>query len=285
MAEAKHLLGCGVPASKVANQVSGIRNMQQLYNWTSQIRRKDVSKQDSPWSGLLRMTWSNDGDAAYVKGLHSSSDGQVSAWLYSDSQLLKLSSQAGVGNPISIDTTFGDCAYVTFLACADLRLARKDTGTNPTFIGPAMLHSKERDPEALKGFLLHLKSLLPELQPVFCSDQDSMILHRVKEVWPDCVQVLGREHLLMNLADKCRSLGMTLATQNSIKADVFGPSAAADRPSLLDADTIEAFDRRLEEYLRVWEKIAPPAFLKWIRVRLVFLICNYGDAYDILYNY
>jgi hypothetical protein len=52
--------------------------------------------------------------------------------------------------------------------------------------------------------------------------------------------------------DKCRSLGLSDAAQHSIKADIFGPALSADRPAILDAESEETFDERLNRYSIEW---------------------------------
>jgi hypothetical protein len=211
------------------------------------------------------MSWSCEGDAAFIRGVQSKSGGEMSAWVWNDAQLATMEALGGVGNPIAIDTTFGSCAYATFFSLANRRLQRKANGRNPAILGPAMVHTKERDPDALLGFLRELKALMPNLTPVFSSDQDSMFMKRLQEVWPQAIILLGREHLLMNLKDRCRKLRVSVEDAADIKASIFGPAKHADRQPLLEALDAETFDDRLESLANDWSGTYPE-FVAWIKV-------------------
>jgi hypothetical protein len=213
------------------------------------------------------MTWSDEGVSRFIRGVHTTSDFNTSAWIWSDEQILTLKCQVGVGTPLHIDTTFGDCAYATYVSFADRRLIQRQSGRNFTRFGPGFIHT-ERDAESLEWFLRKLKSLLSGVDPVFCSDQDSMIMKRIRDVWPDQILLLGREHLIMNFLDKCRILGISEAAKLEIKRDLFGPAQLTRRPSVLDAENEDEFDERLNSYSVEWSG-HNPAIARWIRVRAV----------------
>ena len=177
----------------------------------------------------------------------------------------------GYGNPASVDTTFGNAAYLTFFTYSNVRLVDKKSGQHPTFTGPALLHSKERDASAFYHWLIHLKEAMPSLQTIFCSDQDKMFMKRLRDTWPDCVHLLGREHLLMNLRDTASRFGVRNEFFTRMKAELFGPPQFADRPPVLDAADEDTFTTRLQCRATEWCELSASArkLTDWILVRLL----------------
>jgi hypothetical protein len=67
----------------------------------------------------------------------------------------------------------------------------------------------------------------------------------------------------LNFTNRCHSLGIAPAVRSEIKADLFGPSSFGDRPPVLDAETEDVFDERLQKYSAEWLEIAPRELVRY----------------------
>ena len=116
--------------------------MRQVHNLNRSVKANNGHYTD-PWGTILRLYGEEyKTKEPFIRGVFGVA-GQISVWLWYESQQEIFESMVGFGNPASIDTTFGHCAYVTFFTFINPKLVVKETNTHPTFIGPIMIHSKE----------------------------------------------------------------------------------------------------------------------------------------------
>jgi hypothetical protein len=255
---AETLITLGVPSRTVLKRVDGLRGQRQVENISAKMRRLSNPSSDDPWGHLLRMSGQTSGVSEFVQGLLSM-DGQTSVWIYNMDQLKTMESVCGFGNLASTDTTYGLTAYASTFTYRNVKLLDIVTKEHPTFVGPGMVHTKEKDTTAWHHFLQELNIRMPRLVPLFSSDQDAMINKNLTIVWPTGTCLLGREHLIMNLNEKCRKLGVSSQTSSKVKAELFGPAQYGDRPPVLDAVNEEVFDSRFSQYIKEWLELGSAA--------------------------
>jgi hypothetical protein len=236
----------------VYKNVPGLRDPRQVYNLASRKRKLPECRCD-PWHAVMSQhmidQMSPEGER-FVRAVHLE-EGQTSVVCYTAHQIRNIS-LLGHGNPAHIDTTFGSAAYITFIAFDNTRLVDKNTGTTPLFVGPAMIHSKEKDSHSILHYLTHVKDNMP-IEPYFISDECKMLEKRIHEVWPTVHHALGREHLIARFRDRGRQFQVCSTDIDNMKAEVFGPSNTSETP-LLESTSELQFERRLDQLSNKWNK-------------------------------
>ena len=114
----------GVPARRVYDNVEGLNNMRQVYNLKRSLKNTPSTPHNDPWGTILQI-YGEDArkEDGFIKGVCGSS-GQMSVWIWHRSQTDLFESCVGNGNPASIDTTFGHCAYATFFTFRNVKLVK-----------------------------------------------------------------------------------------------------------------------------------------------------------------
>lgn len=266
--EVKRRLEDGQTSRHVIEAVKGIRNRQQAYNIASTVRKKGVTTNRptcscDPWHDIASYHFEHARDPQKTPAVKACfmSGGQVSAVVYNNPENV---CAVGFGNPAHIDTTFGSSAYVTYIGYRNVRLRRVSDGKHPFFIGPALLHTKERDSIALHHFLMHVRTCI-EMPPFFVSDECAVLAKSISDVWPDARHGLGREHLIARFRHRGQELQVPARLIDRMKADVFGPGVT--KP-LLQSDTRESFEKTFSDLEERWEQLGKAAcdFGRWIKV-------------------
>ena len=255
----------GQSSRHVIEAVKGVRNRQQAYNLATTVRRKPVSSTCScdPWHDIASLHFEHARDPQKTPAVKACfmSGGQVSAVVCNNFDSVKV---VGYSNPAHIDTTFGSSAYLTYIGYRNIRLRRVADGKNPFFIGPALIHTKERDAVAFHHFFMNVR-LNTEMAPYFVTDECAVLAKAINDVWPDAHHGLGREHLIARFRHRGQELQVPARVIDRMKADVFGPGVM--KP-LLQADTRDSFERTLSDLEEHWKQFGQPAcvFGQWIKV-------------------
>lgn len=212
-------------------------------------------------------------DTNFLRG-YWSYEGQRALLVHDNLQLATLKSLVGNGNPGHIDTTFGKAAYCTFVSFRNIRLVDVETGNNPTWFGPALIHSKEKDSYAIRNWLSQLRDVAPSLKPIFVTDQCSVLEKRLHEVWPDVQHVLGREHLIYNFNRQAQIQRVPEKERLLVKAALYGPlqSSVPFSHTVFDSNSVEEMDERfglLVDYASKRMSHETCMILQWIKVRYI----------------
>ena len=177
----------------------------------------------------------------------------------------------GKGNPLHLDTTFGNAAFVTITAYKDIRLITTD-GRHPLVLGPVLVHSKERDSSGIGWFFRQIQDAIEVFNRTwigyFISDECSVLARRINQIWPNAVHCLGREHLIYNFNRNGQKMTVPDAILNAMKREVFGPSGYDNKPCLLDVDECE-WDQAVKQLHSSWLNRCPSAarFAEFLKVR------------------
>jgi hypothetical protein len=228
------------------------------------------SQHFDPWDLILRRLENesiNQNDAQFVRGFFCF-DGQKAVMLHNNNQMVSMRALVGKGNPAHIDTTFGNSAFCTFFTFRNSRLHDKETGVSPTWIGPGIIHSKEKDSNCLRTWMWQIKDSNPYLQPIFISDECSVLERRIHEVWPNAIHLLGMEHLLQNFAMRSRKLRVKAEDVLILKKMIFGrPLMDSFAPVLQSSNEVE-MDHRMEDVCKYALSKSPEAALlaKYVKV-------------------
>ena len=256
----------GQNAKIIYRRVDKCRDLKQVYNMKSVAKDVSYKSNGDPWLAVQSQHFLACEGSPFVKAFHVE-DQQMSAIMYTASQARHMQ-LIRFGNPGHIDTTFGSAAYVTYIGYRNVRLEDTRTGQAPFFIGPSMIHSKEKDSNHINLFLLHLRNALNLTSAYIVTDECSVLERRLHEVWPDIVHGLGREHLIANFRENGHKHDVAARQLDKMKSQIFGPSSSSDLP-LLENVTEHDFERELNFLMSRWSKEGCQArkFAEWIKVR------------------
>ena len=167
------------------------------------------------------------------------------------------------GDVTSIDTTFAQGCYVTFFGYENRALIDIESEKHPFFMGPIMLHEKDKDSIAMRDFFVEVKEEMVRQPNCIGSDDDNVTERRLHEIFNESHHLLGKEHLKWaidrQLLDKC----VLDSLRSQIQRDIFGPSTFHDRPPLLDAVDQHQFTRIMDQLKLKWERNGAPEFAEW----------------------
>ena len=161
-----------------------------------------------------------------------------------------------------------DNIWVTDRSYTNESLISEQTGKNPEFSGPIMLHFKKYLPTYC-AFAGHLAIPKPKLLFVtkIGSDMDPALSEGAGDIFSQADKLVCLQHVMERDAFKLQKLGATTKAKQRIMCDIyeskqnkllqFGPA---------DVDNIEDFNVKLKSLKSVWEPLVP-GFHRWFTER------------------
>ena len=154
---------------------------------------------------------------------------------------------------LGIDITYniGDF-YVTTTTYKHLAIVDKSTGKHPTFPGPMMVHTNEKE-ATFHYFASTLRELNSDIQNVLFigSDQQRSIENGLGPQMPIAQSHACKKHVEDNVKMKLATLGVP--NKCDVLIDIFGDSTSR---GLVDCETNEDFDSRLLQLKSSWESVS-----------------------------
>lgn len=265
---AKEQLKLGLRPREVYNHVPELRNMKQVRNLAYNMKRQKVLVQGreyhptDPWLQVLCKKQNPD---MFIRHFMSF-DGEPALFMYTERMIEQMSELVRKeGAAIHIDTTYLKCCYMTYIAFDNSRVQHRLTGRSPLFVGPFLLHQKEKDSTAISHFLFQVKVLLPTINCII-TDECRILSRWILHHWPNTVHLLGKEHLIANFRDQARKHGVALDDSEKLKSDIFGPPRHCNSVPLLDSQSEEEFEKRWSIIMKGHTNQVTTEFLKWIEV-------------------
>ena len=185
--------------------------------------------------------------------------------------LLKFSTSEIDFCTVQIDPTFRlGLQEFTLISYRNLMMKRKRTGKSPLRLGPVLIHYR-KDQNTYSGFLQNLIDLKPALQGMLSTrtDGEQALVNAIEAKLPNAHSRSLRcfRHLQDNFKQALTSYGM-VGMQRRFIDEVFGKVDSNDiyHPGLLDAESPEEFDVKLESLRGGWKERSDPTekVFKWV---------------------
>ena len=153
---------------------------------------------------------------------------------------------------LGIDVTYniGDF-YVTTTAYQHLALLDKSTGKHPTFPGPMMIHTDEKQ-ATFHYFASTMREINPEIENILFvgSDRQRSMENGLAPQLPIAQFLACKKHMEDNVKIKMAALGMQ--NKSEVLVGIFGDSTTR---GLVDSESNEDFDSRLLHLKEPWESM------------------------------
>jgi hypothetical protein len=214
-----------------------LRNKRQIYNLKADVQRHahGEARTQDPWNGILSIHQAGGDLGEFIKSI-AINDRQLSVFCSTPEGLSNLETNVGFGNPSHFDTTFGSCAYLTYVAFRNIKLIDRDSGRSPLFIAAGVIHSKEKDSHAIALLLTQIRDRC-KFQPYVITDECAVLEKRLHETFPAVRHALGREHLISNFLNRAHAMKVPQHLIPRLKAAFFGPPALVDEEPVMSSSS------------------------------------------------
>jgi hypothetical protein len=206
-------------------------------------------KQDDELALLVERCKLHSGDKAFVRCVSLAPEPVVI--LSTNFQLTEIKRCCTIHNNaaiLSIDPTFDlGNFYVTPMCFLHPMFVSRDTGKNPLFIGPILIH-KRMNFQAYHFFASQLVNLCPDINHLKCfgTDGEKALYQAFASVFPLAVHLRWFNHFKVNVEDKLKDLNFEEHSIKSIMADIMGCISSGVRElGLVDADDRNDFIAKL----------------------------------------
>ena len=153
---------------------------------------------------------------------------------------------------LGIDVTYniGDF-YITTTTYQHLAIIDKSTGKHPTFPGPMMLHTDEKE-ATFHYFASTMREVNSDIQNILFvgSDRQRSIENGIGPQMPLAQFLACKKHVEDNIKMKLATLG--IQNKSDVFVDIFGDSTSR---GLVDCESSEDFDCRLLQLQCSWESM------------------------------
>ena len=157
---------------------------------------------------------------------------------------------------LSVDPTFNFGNFsVTPTSYRNLLLKSRQTGKNPVFIGPIFIHHTKQRATTYKQFFDKLKSIRGKLGDVisYGTDGEKALSDALGEAFPSlAIHLRCFRHFRGNFQSHLKNLGIN--ETRSYYDEVFGKQDGSIYQGLLDANSEDEFDARLNSLRESWAK-------------------------------
>lgn len=155
----------------------------------------------------------------------------------------------------SVDVTYdiGEF-FVTTTTYKHLMLVDRETGANPTFPGPFMIHTSETADD-FHYFASTLKELRREVDNILFvgSDRQRAIENGLSAQLPIAHSLSCTKHVQDNIARKMSLINITGEAKSQILADIFGDRRSHEK-GLIDSESSDEFDAKLLSLKEKWDE-------------------------------
>ena len=159
---------------------------------------------------------------------------------------------------LAVDTTFNIGEhYVTESAFRYLALRKRNDDGHPWFPGPIMAHRNKEtaDFAYLWQACKRANPVLKKLRSFGTDEDDALINGILQETEEDTVNLLGEEHVRLNIQKKLLELSFPARQIRMILEDIFGKKEGDQRDSLINSESFEDFDQKVELLKDKWVQI------------------------------
>jgi hypothetical protein len=199
--------------------------------------------------------------------------------LYTDEQISDIRRFCCSG-PNAASTVFGvDKTYnlgemfVTVSCFKHLAVTRINTGGNPLFFGPIMIHARSTF-STYCDYFSEIRIALGRCigQPIIGSDDETAIKNAIASCFPEARSLSCIRHLKQNVSDYLsQKIGVKESDIKRIKADLFGPQGVES------SENAAVFFLRTQEATRTVQRIAP-AYVPHLQNRIIPLLRSNFDV-------